>query len=277
MTVESAPATASVSDLLQRLAELLRGFPSALVAYSGGVDSAVVMAAAHRALGGRAVACIGVSPSLAERERKEAVAIAEQIGASYRLVETHEHLDPNYAANPENRCYFCKSELYDRLQEIAAKDHVAVILDGNNASDLVATDRPGWMAARERNVRSPLAELGITKPLVRALARELGLPIWDKPAAPCLSSRVPHGTAITPEMLKQIERAEDVLVALGFRTVRVRHHDTIARIELSADDLPRALEVREQLARGIKAAGYALVTLDLDPFKSGRLHVLNNG
>jgi uncharacterized protein len=233
------------------------------------------MTAAHQALGARAVACIGVSPSLAERELKIAVDIATRVGATYRLVDTHEHLDPNYAANPSNRCYFCKSELYDRLQDIARAENVAVILDGNNASDL-GDDRPGWMAARERNVRSPLAELGITKPLVRALARHLDLPIWDKPAAPCLSSRVPHGTAITPELLKQIERAEDVLVDLGFKTFRVRHHDQIARLELAADDLPRALELRTAITRGIKAAGYALVTLDLDPFQSGRLHVLNS-
>jgi pyridinium-3,5-biscarboxylic acid mononucleotide sulfurtransferase len=177
-----------------------------------------VMAVAHEQLGERALACIGVSPSYPTREMRDAVKLAELIGVPYRLVNTEEHLDPNYAANPTNRCYFCKSELHDRLHEVAEAEGWAMVVDGNNASDL-GDFRPGMDAARERGVRSPLLEVQISKAEVRELARHLGLPVWDKPAMACLSSRVPHGTAITPELLRQIEGAEDVLVELGFSQV----------------------------------------------------------
>ena len=243
---------------------------SVLVAYSGGVDSAVVLAVAHEQLGERAVGCIGDSPSYPRRELRDAVALAERIGAPYRIVGTREGEDPNYAANPSNRCYFCKSELYTRLREIASAERWDAIADGMHADD-VSDHTFGIRAARERDVRSPLLEANIAKADVRALAAALNLPAWDKPAMACLSSRVPQGVPITPELLRQIERAEDVLAELGFRQFRVRHHDQIARVELPVEDLPRALAQRNEIVTRIRAAGYRFVTLDLAGFRSGSL------
>jgi len=256
---------------LNKLRAIMHECDSVLVAYSGGVDSALVMAVAHRELGERALACIGVSPSYPTREMRDAVKLAEQIGVPYRLVNTTEYLDANYAANPTNRCYFCKSELHDQLKKVANEEGWQMVLDGNNSSDL-GDYRPGMAAARERGVRSPLIEANVSKAEVRELAHYLGLPVWDKPAMACLSSRVPHGTAITPELLRQIESAEDVLVDLGFRQFRVRHHNELARIELPAEDFPQALAQHTALLTGIRAAGYRFVTLDLAGFRSGSLN-----
>lgn len=236
-------------------------FGSALIAYSGGVDSALVMAAAQAALGAMALACIAVSPSYPQRELAGATALAGQLGVACRLVQTQEHLDPRYAANPINRCYFCKSDLYDRLVKIKNEEHWSVIFDGTHAGD--PPNRAGFLAAKQRGVRSPLLELQLTKQDVRALARQRGLPVWDKPAMPCLSSRVPQGVTIRPELLQQIEQAEDALVKLGFRQFRVRHHGETARIELPPVDMPRALEWREAIVNEVRAAGYRFVTLDL--------------
>ena len=268
--------TTPQTDLPQLLASLqawLAQYPSLLVAYSGGVDSALLMAVAHRTLGQKALACIGVSPSYPEREYKAALDLAHSLGANVRLVNTEEHLDPRYAANPNNRCYFCKSELFSKLKSIAQAENFPLIIDGNNASD-ASDDRPGSLAAREKGVRSPLAELHITKELVRALALHLHLPVWDKPSMPCTSSRVPHGTPIVPALLRQIEHAESALLALGFSEFRVRHHHDIARLELSPKDFPKALELRTQITAALKPLGYKFITLDLTPFHSGSLHTL---
>jgi len=255
--------------------------PSVLVAYSGGVDSALVMALAHEALsksGGRALACIGTSPSYPQRELEAALALAKQVGAQVRVVPTEEHLDPNYAANPQNRCYFCKSELYDRLIQIAQAENFSTIVDGNNATDFAQgpAERPGSLAAQERKVRSPLAECGITKEQVRELAKSMGLSVWNKPAMPCTSSRVPHGTPIVPTLLKKIEAAESALLALGFKELRVRHHGDIARIELPEKDFANILSQRAEITAALKACGYKFVTLDLIPFQSGSLHNANH-
>jgi uncharacterized protein len=230
------------------------------------------MAVAHQVLAEKALACIGASPSYPERELTAALKVATDLGANVRVVSTEEHLDPRYAANPANRCYFCKSELYTRLKQIAEAENIAIIVDGNNASDAAANDRPGWLAGRERGIRSPLAELGITKDQVRELAKSLDLPVWNKPAMPCTSSRVPHGTPIVPGMLRQIEAAESALLAMGFQQLRVRHHGDVARIELPAEDFLRAAELHTEIAQAVKACGYKFVALDLAGFKSGSLH-----
>lgn len=260
---------------LEKLRAIMHECGSVLVAYSGGVDSALVMTVAHQTLGERALACIGISPSYPTREMRDAVKLAEQLGVPYRLVNTEEYLDANYAANPTNRCYFCKSELHDQLKKIATEEGWQAVLDGNNISDL-GDDRPGMQAAREHGVRSPLMEANITKPEVRELAHHLSLPVWDKPAMACLSSRVPHGTAITPALLRQIESAEDVLVDLGFRQFRVRHHNEIARIELPAEDFPKAIEQHAAIVKGVRSAGYRFVTLDLAGFRTGSLNGTNS-
>jgi len=271
MEKELEMLTPAIEEKLTQLRTIMHECGSVLVAYSGGVDSALVMTIAHQELGDQALACIGVSPSYPAREMRDAVKLAEELAIPYRLVNTEEYLDPNYAANPNNRCYFCKSELHNRLKEILTGEDWGVVLDGNNASD-VGDFRPGMNAARERGVRSPLLEADITKEEIRAIAHELGLPVWDKPAMACLSSRVPHGTPITPELLRQIEGAEDVLVELGFAQFRVRHHNEIARIELPPEDFPKAIEAHRAITDGVKAAGYRFVALDLAGFRSGSLN-----
>jgi uncharacterized protein len=259
--------TPALTDKLSDLRRIIRGCGSALVAYSGGVDSALVLAVAHQELGDRALGCIGDSPSYPRRELRDAVALVEQLGAPYRIVNTLEYADANYAANPVNRCYFCKSELYNHLRSIASAEGWNTILDGSHLDD-VADHVNGMSAAREHGVRSPLLEASINKSEVRELARESGLPVWNKPAMACLSSRVPHGTAITPKLLKQIESAEDVLAGLGFRQFRVRHHDDLARIELSIEDLAKALQNRDRIVAGLRSCGYRHVTMDLAGFRS---------
>lgn len=255
---------------LERLVTLLGEAESVLVCYSGGIDSATVLAAAHRALGGRAVAMTAVSPSLPASEHEDAVRIAREIGADHRLVNSAELSRAGYVANGPDRCFHCKSELYDIAQQRRADWRLRWILNGTNLDDL-GDYRPGLEAARLAGVRSPFVELGYDKADVREIAKELGLGSWDKPAAACLSSRIPYGTSVTPERLSQVGGFEADLRGLGFRRSRVRYHDKIARIELDLEELPRLLEpqMREAVVKAGKTHGFLYITLDLAGYRTG--------
>jgi pyridinium-3,5-biscarboxylic acid mononucleotide sulfurtransferase len=253
------------------LLDLLRSYGSCAVAFSGGVDSAVVAKASQLALGDAAVAVTGISASLAEGELETAQKIAAQIGIRHEILRTEEFNDPNYTANPANRCYFCKTELYDRMQPLATQLGLAVIVNGANLDD--AGDwRPGMKAAGEHCVYSPLLECGFTKADVRDLAAHWELPVWDKPASPCLSSRVAYGEEVTPQRLQMIDQAEQLLRSLDLRTVRVRYHrGDLARLEVPAEAISRLAEpeTRQRLAAELKRLGFKYVTLDLEGFRSG--------
>jgi len=251
---------------------VLASLGSVVVAYSGGVDSAYLALMAARTLGERAVAVTADSASYPEHHRRLALDIARDFGLRHEIIHTGELEQPEYRANPENRCYFCKHELYTHLSRIAAA-HGAVIVDGNNADDR-GDYRPGRQAAREFGVRSPLDDVHLAKDEIRELSRLAGLPTWDEPASACLSSRIPYHNEVTGEKLRMIERAERAIAAMGFRVCRVRHHDDLARVEIGRDELPRALEADTSAAieRELKAIGYARVTLDPQGYRMGSLN-----
>ncbi|MGD1020038.1 MAG: ATP-dependent sacrificial sulfur transferase LarE [Verrucomicrobiia bacterium] len=272
-----------MASKLDQLKVVLRSCGRTLVAYSGGVDSVLLAKVAHDALGGDALAVIADSPSLPRRELDEALDIGKQFGFPVRVIKTNEMADANYTSNPSNRCYFCKSELFEKLSETARAERWQTIVYGENASD-AGDFRPGAVAATEYQVRAPLKEVGVTKREIRELSAELGLPTASKPQMACLSSRIPYGEPVTDEALRMIEAAENVLRDAGFYEVRVRHHEMgnskletrnpkryMARIEVGAEELARFLdgEVRESVTRALKQIGYAYVTLDLQGYRRG--------
>ncbi|MFB3817193.1 MAG: ATP-dependent sacrificial sulfur transferase LarE [Candidatus Methylomirabilales bacterium] len=253
-----------------RLCDLLRGMGRVVIGFSGGVDSSFLLAVAVRCLGREALAVTGVSPSLAAEEREEAIRLARALGANHRLIQTGEMAVPGYVANAPDRCYFCKTDLFERLAAIARAEGYAAVLDGSNLDDL-GDLRPGRTAAKQQGVRSPLTEAELTKADIRELSRALGLPTAEKPAMACLASRIPHGIPVTIERLTQVEQAEAALRSLGFPGVRVRHHETIARIELAPAERARLLDpdLAAEVVRRVKAAGYQFVVLDLEGYRPG--------
>lgn len=276
MRPAAEPLSQQLAAKRDALLALLGGYAGCAVAYSGGVDSAVVAQAAWLALGDRAVAVTGVSASLAEGELQAAANLAAHIGIRHQVLATEEFADPNYLRNSPDRCFHCKSELYTRLVGLAEKLDVPVIVNGLNLDDR-GDYRPGMSAARDHEVRSPLVECGLGKDEVRQLAAHWGLPVWDKPATPCLSSRIAYGEQVTPERVAMIDRAEQFLRERGLREVRVRYHTgDLARVEVPRADLSRLLEedFRQNLAAHLRSLGFKFVTLDLEGFRSGSLNQL---
>jgi len=271
-STDPAPDLA-LTDKHAALRRILEGIPSLIVAYSGGVDSAYLAHLATDVLGSRALCVTADSPSYPDRHRQLALTLAARFGFHHEIIHTAELERPEYRANPANRCYYCKHELFTHLSAIARERGIAVIVDGSNADDR-GDYRPGRQAAREFSVRSPLDEAGLTKSEIRELSRRAGLPTWDEPASACLSSRIPYFSEVTDEKLRTIERAEAVLRDLGFRVFRVRHHDAIARIELGRDEISRALEpeVAEAIDRELRGLGYQHVTVDLRGYRLGSLN-----
>ncbi|RMF50913.1 MAG: ATP-dependent sacrificial sulfur transferase LarE [Anaerolineae bacterium] len=260
-------------DKYTKLQDIIHTLGRVAVAYSGGVDSTLVLKVAYDCLGEDAIGLIAVSPSLPPYELAEAEEIARSIGVRVQRIATREAEDPRYLTNAGNRCYFCKTNVYGELAAYARAEGYAALLDGTNADD-TGDHRPGRLAAREQGVRSPLQEAGLTKDEVRALARKLGLPNWDKPAAACLASRIPYGTTITLQALDQVARAELALRNMGFRQLRVRHHGAVARLEVEPEAFPRVLAHREAILQAMQACGYTFAALDLAGFRSGSMNAL---
>ncbi len=255
------------------LKSLLQEMGSVLVALSGGIDSVFLMKVAHDTLGEKALGVTCDSASFPSEERDLAIRLAKEVGFPHLLVNTDELEDENYVSNPINRCYFCRVEMYDTLGEVAQKHNLAYVVDGYNFSD-TGDYRPGRKAANERQVRSPLYESQLTKNDIRVLAKELRLPNWDRPASACLSSRIPYGMRVTVDKLKQIDEAEKFIHSLGFKQVRVRHHENLARIEVEIHDLPKLTrpDIHQQIVDRLQALGFASVTIDPKGYRTGSLN-----
>jgi uncharacterized protein len=274
MTKNDGPDTAgtALETRLERLRAILREAGSVCIGYSGGVDSAFLAVFAVEAIGrANVLAVTALSDSYPDVQRRTADEVAERFGVPHITLRTDELNDPRYAANPVNRCYFCKTELWDRLVDVAKERGMTIVIDGSNADD--ATDhRPGAKAARERGVRSPLQEAGLTKHDIREASHALGLPTWDQPASPCLASRLPYGIAVTSDRLRQVEDAESLLRRYGFREFRVRHHGDAARVEVAPSEMVRALSMAEAIAAGLRALGFERVLLDVEGYRRGALN-----
>lgn len=267
-TEESVDPAAAES----RLAAILRSLESVCIGYSGGVDSAYLAAVAVDVLGAdRVLAVTGTSDAYPEVQRTVAREVAKRFSIPHLEIGTDELSDPRYVANPTNRCYHCKTELWSKLADLAAERGFAVVLDGSNADD-AADYRPGMKAARELGVRSPLLEAGLSKDTIRALSRRRGLPTWDQPSAPCLSSRLPYGLSVTPDRLREVEAAEDGVRALGFREFRVRHHGDAARVEIAPAEMGNAIAHADALRDAILSAGFTRALLDVEGYRSGALN-----
>jgi TIGR00268 family protein len=269
------PATATAIEKEEKLFEILRGFGRVAIGYSGGVDSSMLVVAAIKALGAANVlAVLADSPSLPRSELASALALAERLGVECLAINPGELADPDYAANPRNRCYICKKRIFSLIAKTAAERGIAAVLDGNNLDD-EGDYRPGRQAAKELGIRSPLLEAGLTKAEIRAISADWGLPTADKPAMACLASRIPYGTRITAELLLQIDAAEAALKAEGFAHCRVRHHGEVARIEVPSADIARLASdeaTRERIAAAIKSAGYKFAALDMLGYKMGGMN-----
>ncbi len=271
-SANTAP-TLSADEKDRNLRRLMREMETVLVAYSGGVDSAYLALAATEELGKNAVCITGLSPSVSEVQREEAAKTAAEFNFNFQTIKTEELENPQYQANPANRCYHCKTELYGKLSTLAKDKKIKFVLDGTNADD-VADYRPGRAAAVENEVRSPFVEVGLSKNEIRELSRKHGLSTWDKPSSPCLSSRIAYGVPVTIERLSKVERGEQILRSFGFREFRVRVHEEIVRLEIAPGEMERALnlEVTEKLAAKFRRLGFKYVTLDLHGYRSGAMN-----
>lgn len=272
---QASPAQSEAPAKMLALESRLRQLGSLMVAYSGGVDSAYLAATAHRVLGEKMLAVLADSPSLARRDLEQAMSFAQSIGMPLQVIATEELDRPEYARNDANRCFHCKDELFLVMERLASRLGFAHIAYGMNADD-TRDFRPGQRAAQQHQVLAPLAEVGLTKLDVRTLARAAGYSLWDRPAAPCLSSRVEYGRTVTREVLEQVERGEESLRQLGFRELRVRHHGELVRVEIAREELPRALtmEMMDAITAALKQAGFKYVTLDCSGFKSGSMNAV---